>query len=154
MPRARRPRCRGQVCSAGGLADCQRIAGGVWRRLAGVRCTLGEKRGSAVELEYHESCKPPPPTGEFERPLDLWAINLDCATASGLSFDGLLGGGDSGGPCPDDGVSDRTTCAPYAGYACRLRSFKYSGTGSAVEGRCRSLTERWRAFVFFKNFGI
>jgi hypothetical protein len=141
----------GQVCSAGGLAACQRISGGVWRRLAGVRCTLAERPLAAVELEYHDSCAPPP-LSHHEFPLDLWAINLDCATARVFPFDGLKTD-EPDSPCEDTfGVFRRITCEPFAGYACWLRFVADVASGEV--GRCRSLAEPWRALTFYQDYGI
>ena len=142
----------GRVCSPGRLADCRPITSGLWRSLAGVRCTVDKTPGAAVELEYHESCAPAPPKDMFSDPIAIWAINLDCATVSTFPFAGLETG-EPDSPCENSyGVYHRLTCAPYAGYACWVRFVASEASGRY--GRCRSLAEPWRAFSFSESYGI
>jgi len=130
----------GQTCIADG-ATCQRIQGGVWRPLAGVRCALREHPRRAVELVYHEACLPPRVEGDYS----LWAINLDCPSARAFPFDEL--------DCVSGAYHEWVPCASLAGYTCSVEYIAI-GAGDGYRGRCLHDQTRFHAMRFIEDFGV
>jgi hypothetical protein len=120
--RACRALTAGGSCLVAG-ARCEPIRGGALQPLAGIRCRPENQPQAVVELVHLEPCRPPR-VPAFS--MDLWAINLECATATAFPVLELIGdreGLEDAGPCGTAlAFLDRTViCRSVGGFTCRVR---------------------------------
>ena len=102
-----------------------------------------------MEFVHYEPCARPT-TPNDEADVWMWAINLDCATATAFPVATLIGELDPpSGPCdpilkvPGKNVS----CAPVAGFVCQARGIWFT-SGTEVRARCVDSGDGFRALEF------
>jgi hypothetical protein len=104
-------------------ATCEAVQGGTFNALVSARCMSRAHPRGATEFVHYRPCLPPnSQTGT----VTMWAINLDCHTATAFPVDALNTDDKTGvGPCGRDPwtVNGRSVaCAPVAGFVCRVRA--------------------------------
>jgi hypothetical protein len=138
----------GGQCNLDG-ATCQAVTGGQFNSLVSAHCTSEAHPGGVAELVHFQPCGPPKSSNGAD--VTMWAVNLDCATASAFPVDGLLGDPESGtGPCSaiNNQSYKASACSSVGGYACRARSVQYDG-GSGFYAVCVQQHDGFRGLVFY-----
>jgi hypothetical protein len=147
----------GAACGLHG-ASCTAVNGGLFNRLVSARCSARGHPHGITEFVHYRPCRPPKVSNAE---ISVWAINLDCHTATTFPVQALRGDPDAttGQPCGDfaDYIHGRgNACAPVAGFVCRAR-----GGGLAFDpdggwhARCVQQSNGFRAFEFdyVNNYG-
>lgn len=146
------PTCQGLAtgasCQLPG-AVCEAVRGGAFDALVSARCTRTSPSHGVMEFVHYEPCARPT-TPNDEADVWMWAINLDCATATAFPVATLIGELDPpSGPCdpilkvPGKNVS----CAPVAGFVCQARGIWFT-SGTEVRARCVDSGDGFRALEF------
>ena len=137
----------GHRCNVKG-AICRAVEGGLFNALSSARCRPTAHPQGVTEFVHYQPCPPPKTSlGGFQY---MWAINLDCQSATGFPVDTLIGDPDSEtGPCGQIFSLDAKSvaCAPVAGYACRAR-FASFGPNTGFHARCVQQQDGFRALEF------
>jgi hypothetical protein len=129
----------GDSCGLHG-ASCRAVKGRHFNRLVSARCRARGHPHGITELVYYKPCPGPKIGGDDS--VSMWAINLDCHTATTFPVAALIGGPEqqTDPPCGDyPGIihGRGNACTSVAGFVCRARS--------AALARASSSTSRPRA---------